>query len=379
MEISRRYPLSSFFALVFVYSWLWWAGLYVLAPNGAPGGAMTYSVLLSLYGLLGAQGSGVTGVVLTRVVGSTAALRDLVFRLRRWKVGLAWYGAMVLVAPLAVLAASVSLGIIMSPRFLPRLPGPQNIAVLVGTGLFIGLVAGFLEEFGWTGFALPRLLVGRTAFSAALILGVVWSAWHVFPSIWGLAPSYAPLGFLGLVFGITGFATLPAYRILMSWVYLNTKRSLLAAIVMHALYDASLFVFLPALLPIEAIEFHVAFAGILWLSVGLVVLRFGGAKLTGNSLYGGENERGETDVPHVETERYRSRTVEDTLYDDRWATINSPPAICSSLSSFERHASRAASSRPSSCERLHPLARWRIRREPGSRTTGLAPRRGEET
>ena len=45
--------------------------------------------------------------------------------------------------------------------------------------VFIFLWIGLGEEPGWRGFVLPRLLVGRSALSAALILGVIHAVWHL--------------------------------------------------------------------------------------------------------------------------------------------------------------------------------------------------------
>ncbi len=43
--------------------------------------------------------------------------------------------------------------------------------------LFIGGALG--EEFGWRGFALDRLFKLYSQFTATLILGIIWSIWHL--------------------------------------------------------------------------------------------------------------------------------------------------------------------------------------------------------
>ncbi|MBE0635927.1 CPBP family intramembrane metalloprotease, partial [Candidatus Bipolaricaulota bacterium] len=50
----------------------------------------------------------------------------------------------------------------------------------------IALLAGVMEEFGWRGFMLPRLLKQHSAQKSALIVGIVWALWH------------APINYMGL-------------------------------------------------------------------------------------------------------------------------------------------------------------------------------------
>jgi len=42
-------------------------------------------------------------------------------------------------------------------------------------GIAAGLIAGFFEEIGWTGFAYPRMRTQFGALSGALALGVLWA------------------------------------------------------------------------------------------------------------------------------------------------------------------------------------------------------------
>src|SRR5262249_45840648 len=54
-------------------------------------------------------------------------------------------------------------------------PASYNYSTLLGGPLF--------EEPGWRGFALPRLESRFGPLAGTLILGLVWSAWHV-PFFW---------------------------------------------------------------------------------------------------------------------------------------------------------------------------------------------------
>ena len=49
---------------------------------------------------------------------------------------------------------------------------------LVLSAMFATVVP-FIEELGWRGYVLDRLQATRSALTATLILGVVWSLWHL--------------------------------------------------------------------------------------------------------------------------------------------------------------------------------------------------------
>lgn len=140
----------------------------------------------------------------------------------RWRVGGRWYAVALLANPLLLAAILWALSALVSPAYAP---GFQAI------GLFIGLVAGYFEEIGWTGFATPRLLKRNTPLKAGLMLGLTWALWHMLADFSGnihaLGTSWP------LSFAIYWILPLTAYRILMTWVYANT-RSVLVAQLMHA-------------------------------------------------------------------------------------------------------------------------------------------------
>ena len=124
------------------------------------------------------------------------------------------------------------------------------------------------EEFGWRGFALPRLQERFSALNASLVLGVVWGLWH-FPGY--LAGVGVPLDLPFAVFLL--WAVLAS--ILMTWVYNHTGGSILSAVLFHSAANAT-FNYLP-LLPEwtgQRVTFSV-FLGLVAVMVALVVVRYG--------------------------------------------------------------------------------------------------------
>jgi Type II CAAX prenyl endopeptidase Rce1-like len=102
---------------------------------------------------------------------------------------------------------------------------------------FIVFVLVVGEELGWRGYALPLLLEKRSALMASLILGVLWGLWHLPTFLVPGTPQY------GLPLPAFMLLTIE-YSILMTWVYLHTKGSVLIATLFHGAINLSQGLFL---------------------------------------------------------------------------------------------------------------------------------------
>lgn len=87
------------------------------------------------------------------------------------------------------------------------------------------------EEVGWMGYAAGPLQQRWGAFNAGLFLGVIGAIWHIIP--WYLLWD----GSLWWVFWQCIFTII--FRILIFWLYNNTRGSIFAAAVFHATYNLS--------------------------------------------------------------------------------------------------------------------------------------------
>lgn len=119
------------------------------------------------------------------------------------------------------------------------MPGMDYIHAIIGNPLMlplvflISLISGPLnEEFGWRGYALDRLLIRFGFLRASLILGFVWGIWHL---AWYFTPGQAQYNLLqDSVFHALMF--IPSVMMLSVWVsfvYIKTKRSILAGALVH--------------------------------------------------------------------------------------------------------------------------------------------------
>jgi membrane protease YdiL (CAAX protease family) len=138
-----------------------------------------------------------------------------------WRTHPAWVLA-ALFTPMAIHVAATAVFAALGgepARWLHPPRTPEAMAALV--------VFPLGEEFGWRGFAHPRMVERYGLVKGSLVLGAFWGLWHLVYSI-------TPEGRVdGLAFGI-GMAELPLYSLLIAWVFERTHRSMAVAIAFHA-------------------------------------------------------------------------------------------------------------------------------------------------
>ena len=267
----RRHAVLTYYILVFAISW---GGiLIVVGPGRIPGTAeeveLTYpGVILALL-----AGPSVSGILMTGLVHGRAGLRGLLSRLLRWRVG--WYAVALLAAPLTVMATLFTLSL-FSPIYLPNIVTADDKASLLLQGI-VGLIGGLLEELGWTGFAIPEMRRRYGILSVGLIVGILWGTWHLLVTFWMSGDATgAPSLALFLPSIVASYGELPAYRVIMVWVYDRTE-SLLLAVLMHAsLIFSTLFVFNSVTEGAPAVIWHLVLAVVLWGVVAVVSMVNGG-------------------------------------------------------------------------------------------------------
>ena len=208
----KSHPLLSYFALVFAISW---GGMLIAA---GPDGIQSYKELAFSYVAMLA-GPSVAGIVLTGLVDGRAGLRELRSRLLKWRVGARWYAVALLTAPLLFMAVLLGLSLI-SPDFLPRIFVTEDKAALLQFSIVAALLVGIFEELGWTGFAVPKMRLRYGVLATGLIVGFMFAAWDFLVVFW-MTGATSEAGALPMAIFMPAvlFTWLPAYRVLMVWVY----------------------------------------------------------------------------------------------------------------------------------------------------------------
>jgi membrane protease YdiL (CAAX protease family) len=269
---ARRYPLAAFFVLAYAISWI------VLLPLAILGEAATRFALILV--AVSAFGPAVAAGIVTSVVEGRSGVRRWISRLFRWRVRVGWY-LVALLLPFLLVVAAYGLYLVAEGSPVEGWEAPSPILVLA-TVLVIALLFGGQEELGWRGFALPRLQARYSALVSSLILAVTWTFWHA-PNFFLPGTTQTELPWLWYV--LLG----PAVTILLTWIFNNTRGSLLPAMLFHGAVNAA-----PGLLPLDAegglISMRVAVLIAAWLTAGVVVAAFGTQRMTSDARWRQQDE-----------------------------------------------------------------------------------------
>ncbi len=216
-DSARR--LALFFALTFAISW-GVGGLWLLLPKPVTAVLGPFAYGSPAY-FVSAYGPSIAGLVLTFRESGRQGLKAMALRL--WPGSLVSLIVAILALPLIALALSL-----LAPRLgaWPVKPADVLVAtplVLFTTAQIISNSGPLGEEFGWRGYALPRLLERWPPMVAAIILGLIWTLWHV--------PAFFFSGIVGAPLSDLGWYALDTVglSLLMTWLHLNSRGSILVA------------------------------------------------------------------------------------------------------------------------------------------------------
>jgi membrane protease YdiL (CAAX protease family) len=210
--MSPLFSVTAFFALSVTLTAICQApGILALRAGETPGGG---AMLLMA---IGSCGPTLVAMVLSAFEAGRAGVRALFGR--RGHPSWLFYGVALFHIPVAHLIGTLALalgrGYTAGHLFYPPLL-PEQWA--------IALIAPLGEEYGWRGYALPRLQSAMKPLAASLVVGLVWALWHL-PTFFVPGASISGL-----------FVTLPAMlagSVLYTWMYNRTGGSMRVILVAH--------------------------------------------------------------------------------------------------------------------------------------------------
>lgn len=221
LRLIRRYPVAAFFVIIVVLGWLAVAVGTTIMPIDAE------HEMTAMHGILvfAIASPSVVGVVLTALVDGKAGLRALWARLAKWRVHPKWY-LLALLVPFSIAGlAYLILRLIGGPV------APLDMGKQLAFMLPFAVMASILEEFGWRGFALPRLQKRYSALVSAMIVGLGWAMWHTAINYLGVSGLHSGPMLLLLLFIVAQLNFTDS--VILSWIHNSTGGSMLLVVLAH--------------------------------------------------------------------------------------------------------------------------------------------------
>ncbi|MGL5816083.1 MAG: CPBP family intramembrane glutamic endopeptidase [Phycicoccus sp.] len=227
-DLAGRRPVVMFLVLALAFTWTFHIPMAAMYVAGVVD-SIDHVVLLLVVGSFGPL---VAALATTALASGRTGARAFVAAMLRWRISLRWYGVAVSL-PFAIIIAAAALA--------GRSPGEgwgQALAVLplMAVNVVASLWTGPLgEEPGWRGFALPRLLESNGPLRAVLLIGGMWTLWHVPAFVFPDWRDGIPLATFAVVFLVDNITV----SAVMLWLWYRTEGSVLLAVVYHAASNAS--------------------------------------------------------------------------------------------------------------------------------------------
>ena len=203
MSAIRRHPIVTFFVLAYAIAW-----------GFVP------------FGSFGAFAPLVAALIVIPLTQGLAGLRELGFRMIRWRVGWIWW-ALAIGVPLGVHLVNAGLNVAAGADIPSLTFSSLTTFLLMFAVRMVNPTDGPLGEHpGWQGFAQPGLQTDHSPLVTAMILAPLVAGWHLplfFLEEGGLQPPIL----------VGGLVTTMAVTFWYVWLFNHTGGSVLLVIVAH--------------------------------------------------------------------------------------------------------------------------------------------------
>ena len=207
MNKNAKFP-ARFFLVTFIFSWVIWGPLVLGSLKIIPVSEKILSVIRYPVIFLGAFGPLAAALLDLRHAEGKGSAKKFLQSFFDFRLGFKAY-----FLPILIFGGSTFFAWFMPELFgYERLPMLlPSIWVLIPCLIFMILLGGGQEEFGWRGYALPVLERKFGIWYANIFLGVIWSLWHI-PTCFITGTTQSYMNFGGFVILMTG------YSFIFSWI-----------------------------------------------------------------------------------------------------------------------------------------------------------------
>ncbi|MBP2190479.1 type II CAAX endopeptidase family protein [Nocardia goodfellowii] len=213
-------PVLVFFALAFVLTWMWWIPAALIERGTLPLD-LPWIVLM----IPGGLGPLLAALICSSTASGGPGVRPFLRHAFQWRSAPGFY-VLATFGMAAMVLGTVPVHLIAGATWdsSGALAGLIALAPMFVFTFILG--GGIDEEFGWRGYALPRLQAELPPWSANLLLGVAWSLWHL-PLWWNPAVAQSNLNFPLYLLSTTGFS------LVLGWLYNTSGGNVMLIVTAH--------------------------------------------------------------------------------------------------------------------------------------------------
>ncbi len=219
---SYRYRPVLFFALAYLFTWIFWVPAIFI-----------HSDIAAVLMLIGLFAPAVVSTVFVMASGSELLKKDLKIKL----IGLykvKWGNVLLAIVQFAgIVVCSILLSLLFG-QSTDQFAFTEDFSftgVGIAGALLTVTVASIIEEGGWKGYCEDSIGAYMNWFWESMIFGALWSLWHL-PLIF-IQGTYQSGLMINPLYVINFFVSGIPLGFIITWVYLVSDRSILACMIYH--------------------------------------------------------------------------------------------------------------------------------------------------
>ena len=223
IELIKKYRATTFFTITILFTWF--CQSFSLLDQNNLLSIHISSTVLFVISKIGGFGPSLAAVMLTLLTEGKKGVIKLVKKIFIWKADYYLY-LFVLFSFAIIFIVSLRICSLISdePFVIKSLIRWQFLLPYFLLNFFLGGPLG--EELGWRGYALPILQEKNNALVSSIIIGVIWSLWH-------LLHFFSPTSLLSTTPIFLYFIFTSSLSVLFTWVYNNSNGSVLLCMLFH--------------------------------------------------------------------------------------------------------------------------------------------------
>lgn len=246
-NLIRKYPITSYIVITFGYTSCLWISsqvvanlndfqLYTMDSLGKlfnNGFFNSQHLFLFILFSLATYGPLLAAFIVTWAENGKDGLKTLFASMTNWKVNRKWY-LLILLIPVSINLVAVTVGYLSAGMKGSWISPVYPIFTIIPFFIYQIFSSG-LEEPGWRGFLLPKILKTKNPDKASWAVGLIWAIWH-FPFV---IPLYWSMGIAVLIPSLAGFTmAIIGQAFIFTWLYKNTESTFMA-IIFHAILNTA--------------------------------------------------------------------------------------------------------------------------------------------